>query len=197
VQSNGARRRPALPGQSPRLMGSDAVRQVERGAVATDASELYRRALAARANAAELLVRSVHEAPLGVRLSLPATEEAPAITRDAVTDLVTRAGADESAISDIRTVVTEAVSNAARHAYDGPPGPVSVDAIAIGRVLTVVVADEGRGPHVPSPDPGAGLGWKMIAALTERWTILERGAGGTTLYVRMSLADVGLRPAGV
>lgn len=48
-------------------------------------------------------------------------------------------------IADIKTAVSEAVTNAIVHGYEGTRGYVTMRAVIEGRMLTVVVEDKGKG----------------------------------------------------
>ena len=121
-------------------------------------------------------------------LELTADVHAPRTARRAVNELACRFGASRDELDTIRTLVSEGVSNAVTHAYDGEPGPVCVEAAVIGGDLTILISDEGRGPRCGSPNPGLGLGWKLVAQLTDGWAVIQRGSGGTTLYMKIALA---------
>lgn len=87
-------------------------------------------------------------------------------------------------LNDICLAVTEAVSNAVRHAYrEQEPGSVRVRVDVGADVIAVRVEDDGSGiaPRVDSP--GLGLGLPLIAALTERFEVHTGEEGGTQLWL--------------
>jgi anti-sigma regulatory factor (Ser/Thr protein kinase) len=155
----------------------------------TRAAEFLEPRHAARVTSLETIAGRMRDAPFGLSLDLAATVDAPCAARNAVVQYAADAGAAQAEQEAIRTVVSEAVTNVVRHAYDDddPSRPLHVYAGAVGSDLTILIADNGRGPRVPSPDPGLGLGWRLIAQLTDRWTIIQRGAGGTMVYMRFRL----------
>jgi anti-sigma regulatory factor (Ser/Thr protein kinase) len=119
--------------------------------------------------------------------SYPADPEAAALAREDFGTLAQRHGATDEQVDDIRLLVSEAVTNAARHAYPGSAGPVSaMAAVSAGRI-TILVSDDGVGPRAPSGDPGAGWGWPLMAALSERFTIRRRSNGGTEVEMRVRI----------
>lgn len=87
-------------------------------------------------------------------------------------------------VEDIRLAVTEAFTNVVRHAYDGGGGGnVEIKVNPAPRHLYVTVTDAGRGMK-PNPDSeGAGLGIPLIAALSERFEILQPAGGGSVLHI--------------
>jgi serine/threonine-protein kinase RsbW len=111
-----------------------------------------------------------------LEITLPARAENVAVVRHAVGGLGEVLDVDDQTLSDIKLAVTEACTNVVVHAYPGGEGPLAVRARVDERVLTVVVADDGRGIS-PRPDsPGLGLGLPLIATLAES---LELGTGPT------------------
>ncbi len=50
-----------------------------------------------------------------------------------------------SELADMKTAVSEAVTNAIVHGYEGTQGMVTLRAVIDGRTLTIEVADQGRG----------------------------------------------------
>ncbi len=114
--------------------------------------------------------------------------EVVALAREEFGALAERHGATGERVDTIRLLVSEAVTNAVRHAY--PEGPGTVVAIAtVGAArMTIVVSDDGVGPLTQSVDPRAGWGWSLIAARTERFTIRHRSNGGTEVEVRVALS---------
>jgi serine/threonine-protein kinase RsbW len=116
----------------------------------------------------------VHTLIPDLELTLPARAENVAVVRHAFGGLGDVLEVPDQALSDIKLAVTEACTNVVVHAYPDGEGPLAVRATVDERVLTVVVADEGRGIS-PRPDsPGLGLGLPLIATLAES---LELGTG--------------------
>lgn len=107
----------------------------------------------------------------------------------AVTQLAIRSGIAGELLDEIRLVVTEAVTNAVRHAYPEPTGTDAfhVTAAVVGNELWVLVADDGCGYQTPSRDPGLGLGLTLIAQFSEEYVITERATGGTEVRMRFPM----------
>jgi anti-sigma regulatory factor (Ser/Thr protein kinase) len=100
-------------------------------------------------------------------------------------------GGDRELQDRIATALSEAVANAARHAYVGrPPGAVHITADIEDGTLEIVVADDGGGLAAsPSDEIAAGLGLSLIARSTDGFAIRERATGGTELWMRFRLAS--------
>jgi serine/threonine-protein kinase RsbW len=87
---------------------------------------------------------------------------------------------DAPGIADLKTVVTEACMNVVVHAYEGEPGPLSVEAEPDAEGLTVIVRDSGVGirPRPEAEPSSLRLGLSLIAALSSRFSFsggLDRG----------------------
>jgi len=120
------------------------------------------------------------------RLQVPGTPASIGVVRRALAAVAERAGASRATIANVRLAVSEATTNAVRHAYDdgGAPG----DVMACARVerpdgedasLVVTVSDHGGGVR-PRPDsPGLGLGLPLMAQVTTALDVANRGDGAT------------------
>jgi anti-sigma regulatory factor (Ser/Thr protein kinase) len=130
-----------------------------------------------------------------LRCSYPADPQAVCLARDEFAALAGRHGATGDQIAEIRLLMSEAVSNAVRHAYPDEPGPVyAMAAVSAGQV-TMLVSDDGVGPRIRSCEPGAGWGWPLIAALSDQFTIRRRSNGGTELEMHLRIGpDPGASP---
>lgn len=130
------------------------------------------------------MVTKVHEA---LNESYPAVAGSIPHARLAVTRFATRSGIVGERLEEIRLAVTEAVTNAVRHAYPQRAGSFHVTAAVAGNELWVLVADEGSGYQTPSQDPGLGLGLTLIAELSEEYVITQRASGGTEVRMRFPI----------
>ena len=110
--------------------------------------------------------------------------ETVARARRAVAAYARRHGVDSETLDAIRLAVSEAVTNAIRHAYrDGQPGEVRVAAAVHDGHISVSVEDDGCGHLLPSSRPGLGFGLRVIDEVADQARITERPQGGT--LVRM------------
>ena len=121
--------------------------------------------------------------------SAPATGDNVARLRHAVAGFADAHGASERTIESVSLALSEALTNAAVHAYRhaDEPGPVTVTvAIRDGSIL-LIVADEGIG-MAPRPDsPGLGLGLGLMATLADRFEI-DRDGTSSGVVLRMAVA---------
>jgi anti-sigma regulatory factor (Ser/Thr protein kinase) len=123
-------------------------------------------------------------------MSLPAKAENVAVVRHALAGLGERLGMDETAIADLKTVVTEAAMNVVVHAYpEGDPGLLSVEAVTEDEGLTVAVRDYGMGIR-PRPDatrPSLRIGLTLIAALSSSFEISGGARRGTVIRMHLPI----------
>jgi anti-sigma regulatory factor (Ser/Thr protein kinase) len=95
-------------------------------------------------------------------------------------------GASEELAFDIALVVSEAVTNAVKYAYDsGREGEVELTAAVDNGFLEIAVRDSGAGFGSGSSD-GLGLGLSIIARLSAEMTVLQAG-DGTEVRMRFAL----------
>jgi anti-sigma regulatory factor (Ser/Thr protein kinase) len=104
--------------------------------------------------------------------------------RGAIADLAASAGASERTVASVRLAVSEAATNAVRHAYDEGRrvGEIRASARIVSNgetVLVVLVSDDGPGVR-PRPDsPGLGLGLPLIAQIARSVDIVDDHPGAT------------------
>jgi serine/threonine-protein kinase RsbW len=88
-------------------------------------------------------------------------------------------GLEDHQVDDVRLAVSEAVTNAVRHAYNGRDrGDVTGTAHVDDGTLRIVIADAGNGMREGSSDnPGLGLGLRLIARLSQMLEVVSNGTG--------------------
>jgi anti-sigma regulatory factor (Ser/Thr protein kinase) len=91
---------------------------------------------------------------------------------------------DEETQSRVLLAVSEVVSNAVRHAYAGgdDPGDMEIEAEVDDSVLRVVVRDFGT-VRLPSPDPGLGVGLRIVERCADEVHIRAMSRGTTVELV--------------
>jgi serine/threonine-protein kinase RsbW len=116
-------------------------------------------------------------------------------TRAELARVASRAGASPTLVDQVRLAVSEAVTNAVRHAYPRDSGEIRVRAFVVEDVLEVVVSDDGCGVHrdgTSTGDSGLGFGLALICEVTDQTTLAARTGGGTDVRMRFSLLEAGL-----
>jgi serine/threonine-protein kinase RsbW len=136
---------------------------------------------------------ATEERPKGLQIMLPAKPENVAVIRHALAGLAEEIGMDEPGLADLKTVVTEACMNVVVHAYQGRPGPLTVEAEPDDSGLTVVVRDEGGGirPQAEPERDSLRLGLSLIAALSSSFSISGGVDRGTEIAMRVPLRGGG------
>ncbi len=119
--------------------------------------------------------------------SYPALAESVPCARTAVTGLAADAGADDERLEAIRLAVSEAFTNAVRHAYPDGRGLVHVTAVVAEGMLTLLIADDGCGLRRSSRTPGLGWGLALISDASDSFTLTERADGGTEARISFQL----------
>jgi serine/threonine-protein kinase RsbW len=126
-----------------------------------------------------------------VRLTIPAKAEFIGLGRLALSGLA-RLHPDplsDELVADLKLALTEACTNAVRHAYDGGDGIVEIRYELHPDRLVVEVADDGDGFDLePAPTTAGddelvegGLGIAIIRALADELEISGREQGGSRL----------------
>ena len=136
-----------------------------------------------------------------IRLTIPARPEYITLCRLALTGLSrVRAFSDET-LADLKLALTEACSNAVRHAYaDGEGGVVDITYDLQPDRVVIEVADNGTGFDPASRGGGedelreGGLGIAIIRSIADEFEIGERG-GGAGLRLRFA-KKLGAEPEG-
>jgi anti-sigma regulatory factor (Ser/Thr protein kinase) len=126
--------------------------------------------------------------------SYPAVAESVPVARNAITAFAVAAGVTDEQLESVRLAASEALTNAALHAYRGKPGPIHVTAAVASGELWVLVADDGRGLQVASGSKGRGLGMALMAIVTDSFTIARRSTGGVEVRLAFKL-DTSAREA--
>jgi anti-sigma regulatory factor (Ser/Thr protein kinase) len=115
-----------------------------------------------------------------VKLTLPARAENVAVIRHVLGAFAEALRLPDGVVEDLRLAVTEACTNVVRHAYEPDlPGPVEVTIRPDDDVVSVVVADYGRGIGTSSDISGPGLGLPLIAALAESVDFEHQAGAGS------------------
>ena len=120
--------------------------------------------------------------PQPFRGAWPATAENASHARHAVRRYLQDADTADPPASDVVLALSEAVTNAIRHAYEERTTvDVRVDVRFTRDEIEVRVEDDGRGLAPRTDSPGLGLGLPLIATLAERFDMQTPPSGGTRL----------------
>lgn len=129
-------------------------------------------------------------------MRLPATPDSLTVARQVVTGVALAAGMSGEPVEDVKIAVTEACTNAARHAYDGGvPGEMTLSAWIDGGRLLVAVGDEGAGFAVRAGEESPqGVGLVAIRALAQEVELRAVDGGGTEIVMAFAIRGDGPPP---
>ena len=99
--------------------------------------------------------------------------------REAVVDAIAALGLDERIHDDVRLCVSEAMTNAVRHAYGIGGGAVDVSVSPKEQGAVVVVRDFGTGIVTSARTGDGGFGFSIIATLTDQYALTSVSGVGT------------------
>lgn len=104
-------------------------------------------------------------------------------------------------LADIKTAVSEAVTNCIVHAYPGQVGSIVMGiAVYPGRVVKITITDKGVGiPDVPkameplfttgNPEERSGLGFSVMQSFMDKVSVRSRVGGGTRVTLTKRLDE--------
>lgn len=131
-----------------------------------------------------------------MKLSFTSRSENEAFARITVAAFVSQLDPTLEQLDEIKTVVSEAVTNAIIHGYDGSAeGIVSVEAEIDGDTVTISISDQGKGiedlelarqPLFTSrPElERSGMGFTIMENFMDAFEVVSTESGGTSLRMK-------------
>ena len=119
-----------------------------------------------------------------LNLTLPPSDQAPGLARDALSPLSGRLG--ETTFGELQLLVTELVTNSVRHAGLRRDQRIRVQVQLVDGTVRAEVREPGRGfepPAPPTPDDGGGWGLFLVDRLARAWNV--RGDDETTVWFEL------------
>lgn len=103
-------------------------------------------------------------------------------------------------INDIKTAVSEAVTNAVVHGYDGVEGTIVIECELFPQSVRIGITDKGMGisdvnhsmqPFVTSKpgDERSGMGFTVMQSFMDSVNVTSRDGGGTTVIMDKYFAN--------
>ncbi|MCR5807960.1 MAG: anti-sigma F factor [Clostridiales bacterium] len=137
-----------------------------------------------------------------LKTSFPALTRNEALARGVAAQFCMLFDPTVEELSDVRTAVSEAVTNAVIHGYGQNGGTVFMELCAEGDLLTVTVRDEGRGiedielarrPFYTSMPEAerSGMGFSVMEAFMDSVDVLSEKGRGTTVIMRKRIGKDG------
>ena len=130
-----------------------------------------------------------------MKVSFPSRGANEGLARMLVAAFITEADPTVEELCDIKTAVSEAVTNCIVHAYPDRVGPIVMTlAVYPGRLVKITVADRGVGiPDIPkameplfttgNPEERSGLGFAVMQSFMDRVKVTSRPGKGTKVVL--------------
>ena len=134
-----------------------------------------------------------------MKLTVPAISENEPFVRDAVAAFCVRLDPTLDQLSDIKTAVSEAVTNCIVHAYAGGEGEIEVECAARDGALHIRISDSGRGiedvARALEPffttlegDERSGMGFTIMQTFMSEFSVRSAPGEGTVVTMKKQIA---------
>ena len=134
-----------------------------------------------------------------MKLTVPAISENEPFVRDAVAAFCVRLDPTLDQLSDIRTAVSEAVTNCIVHAYAGGEGEIEVECAACDGALHIRISDSGRGiedvARALEPffttlegDERSGMGFTIMQTFMSEFSVRSAPGEGTVVTMKKQIS---------
>lgn len=136
-----------------------------------------------------------------LHINFPALSENEALARMCASAFAAQFNPTIEELSDIRTAVSEAVTNAIIHGYNSSPLPVYMDMYMQDTLLKIVIRDTGKGIEdveqamqpfyttVPGEER-SGMGFSVMEAFMDNLTVHSQSGIGTTVTMTKNIKKV-------
>ena len=132
-------------------------------------------------------------------LELPSLSENGPFARDTVAAFCARLDPSLDELSDVKTAVSEAITNCIVHAYPDAPGPVRIECAAERNALHIRIIDYGKGiadiaralePFYTTleSEERSGMGFTIMQAFMTDFSVRSEPGKGTTVCMRKAFA---------
>ncbi len=133
-------------------------------------------------------------------MKFKSVSENETLARSCVTSFVLPLNPTLNDIADIKTSVSEAVTNAIIHGYEDSEGIIELTAITEGNKLTVKITDEGKGIddislakeplYTSKPEmERSGMGFTIMESFMDSIDIISSPKFGTTVIMTKTIAS--------
>ena len=134
-----------------------------------------------------------------MKLTVPAISENEPFVRDAVAAFCVRLDPTLDQLSDIKTAVSEAVTNCIVHAYAGGEGEIEVECAACDGALHIRISDSGRGiedvARALEPffttlegDERSGMGFTIMQTFMSEFSVRSSPGEGTVVTMKKQIS---------
>ena len=134
-------------------------------------------------------------------LTFPSRSANESFARAAVACFAAQLDPNLEELNDIKTAVSEAVTNCIVHAYPDRVGPITMTvSVYPGRVVRIVIADKGVGiPDIPrameplfttgNPEERSGLGFAVMQSFMDKVSVRSAPGRGTRVILTKHLEE--------
>ena len=134
-------------------------------------------------------------------LTFPSRSSNESFARAAVACFAAQLDPNLEELNDIKTAVSEAVTNCIVHAYPDRVGPITMTvSVYPGRVVRIVIADKGVGiPDIPrameplfttgNPEERSGLGFAVMQSFMDKVSVRSAPGRGTRVILTKHLEE--------
>lgn len=134
-------------------------------------------------------------------LKFAAKSENESFARVTVAAFVSQLDPTMDEITDLKTVVSEAVTNSIIHGYDGnPEGVVSISAEIEGDTVILIIEDQGRGIedvelakqplYTSKPElERSGMGFTIMENFMDEFDVISEMGGGTRIRMKKRIVS--------
>ncbi|MCR8843024.1 anti-sigma F factor [Paenibacillus sp. SC116] len=131
-----------------------------------------------------------------MKLQFASRSENEAFARVTVAAFVSQLDPTMDELTDLKTVISEAVTNSIIHGYDNnPSGVVTISAEIVGEEVTIYVSDEGNGIedlemarqplYTSKPDmERSGMGFTIMENFMDEFEVNSEPGTGTTIRMK-------------
>lgn len=131
-------------------------------------------------------------------LSIDALSQNESFIRSTVAAFCVQLNPTIEQIGDIKTAVSEAVTNAIVHAYSNEGGKVEIEVLLKGSVVKITISDKGKGIsdvqkamqpfYTSSPvEERSGMGFTVMQAMMDKVTVESKVDKGTVVTLKKDL----------
>lgn len=133
-----------------------------------------------------------------MKLEFDSKSENESFARVAVASFCTRLDPTIEEIADIKTAVSEAVTNCVVHGYESKPGTISIECRIVENEITIIVHDDGVGIEdigkameplfTSKPElERSGMGFSFMEAFMDELKVDSHKGEGTTVTMKKRL----------
>ena len=134
-----------------------------------------------------------------MKLEIPALSENEPFARSAVAAFCVRLNPSLDELSDVKTAVSEAVTNCIVHAYGGSGGMICIECEAEGQTLHIQISDSGKGiedvakavePFYTTlgDEERSGMGFTIMQSFADVFRVESTPGVGTSLHMEKKLS---------